>query len=198
MADTNNLNARGKNAIEDGKQLVKLLHDIETRCLSHAVGLPQHETAEENWEGVLFSIAGRLFATPMIDISEILNYPTAMTRVPGTRQWITGIANIRGNLLPIIDLQAFVTNKQTMRGRRSRVLVINHEGLYSGLLVDPFVGIRRFYVSEKIPIEKNKLPETINQYKAYINEVYVHNGETWPIFNIHVLIASAEFGSAAA
>lgn len=154
-----------------GKRLVTLLHSIETRCLSHAVGLPKQAAPEKNWDGVVFQIAGRCFATPMGDVSEILNHPAAVTKVPGTQPWIVGIANVRGNLLPIVDLQAFLLRRQTMRGRRSRVLVVNYEGLYSGLLVDPFVTIRRFYLSERLSQPMG--PQIAESIEKYVDDTYM-------------------------
>jgi twitching motility protein PilI len=153
------------------KRLIDLLNSIENRCLSHAVGLPKQAAPEKNWDGVMFQIAGRCFAAPMTDVSEILNHPSAVTKVPGTQPWIVGIANVRGNLLPIVDLQAFLLRRQTMRGRRSRILVVNHEGLYSGLLVDPFVTIRRFYLSERLSQPMGpQIPESIERF---VDDIYM-------------------------
>lgn len=45
---------------------------------------------------------------PLEEVKEILNYPDGVTRVPGTQAWLLGMANIRGNLLPLIDLQQFL------------------------------------------------------------------------------------------
>lgn len=182
-----------------GEHLVAFLRSIENRCLTHAVGLPKQKITEKPWEGVLFSIAGRLYATHINEVSEILNHPSAVTKVPGTNAWITGIANIRGNLLPIVDLQAFLLKRQTMRGRRSRILVINHDGLYSGLLVDPFVGIRRFYQSEQTN-QSLGLHEAIDRYVDAVYEQVDHKDNKttlWPIFSMHRLISSQEFRSAA-
>jgi twitching motility protein PilI len=153
------------------ERLVALLKSIEARCLSHAVGLPKQAAPEKNWDGVIFQIAGRCFAAPMSDVSEILNHPAAVTKVPGTKPWIVGIANVRGNLLPIVDLQAFLLKKQTMRGRRSRVLVVNYEGLYSGLLVDPFVTIRRFYLSERLSQPTG--PQIAESIERYVDDIYM-------------------------
>jgi twitching motility protein PilI len=177
-----------------GERLLALLGTIEKRCLARAEGLPQQRVAEANWEGVLFSVAGRVLATPLGDIKEILNHPAAVTRVPGTLPWVAGVANIRGTLLPIVDLQAFLLGRKTVSSRRSRVLVIDQDGIYSGLLVDPQVGIRRFYHSERSNKSGN-LPEAIAKY---VETVYEHDYEVWPVFNIRLLVQSPEFQAAAA
>lgn len=179
---------------QDGGQLFQYLQDIEQRCLDHAAGLPQDEAPEESWEGVLFSMGGQVLLAPLNQVKEILNYPAVITNVPGTREWIKGVANIRGNLLPISDLQAFLLGRHTVPGRRSRVLVVNHANFYSGLLVDQMVGIRHFLPSEKLD-EEVDLPESLSRF---ITHAYRQGGQTWPVFDLQNLAENPEFQFAAA
>ncbi len=124
------------------EKTVELLQDIESRSRRFAIGLPQQVEVKQFWEGVLFVSSGMHSIAPLNEVKEILNYPSAVTSVPGTKPWILGVANIRGNLLPLIDLQLFLGGTATTIGRRSRVLVIDHQGLYAGLLVGDVKGIR--------------------------------------------------------
>ncbi len=177
-----------------GSRLLQILQDIEERCLEHAVGLPQQRVVEEAWEGVLFSVGGRMLVAPLGEVKEILNYPAAITSVPGTKSWVRGVANIRGNLLPIIDLQAFLLGKPTVSGRRSRVLVVEHDGVFTSLLVDQMVGIRHFYPSERSrdPVD---LPDAVGRFVEYC---YRLDDQAWPVFGMHRLVESPEFQFAAA
>jgi twitching motility protein PilI len=177
-----------------GERLLGRLRDIEARCLSNAAGLPQQTVAEPAWEGVLFSVAGRLLVAPLGEVKEILNHPSAVTPVPGTHPWVVWVANIRGNLLPIVDLQSFLLQRQTIPGRRSRVLVVDHQGVYSGLLVDAMVGIRHFYPSQR-SARPTALPEAIGRF---VDIVYEHADGLWPVFSMCRLAESAEFQFAAA
>ena len=189
------LHTAGETAVgnDAGQRLLGVLHDIEGRCLKHAVGLPQQRVVEETWEGVLFSVGGRLLVAPLGQVKEILNYPSAITSVPGTKSWVRGVANIRGNLLPIIDLQAFLLGRPTVPGRRSRVLVVEHEGLFSSLLVDQMVGIRHFRPSERFE-EQVDLPDAVGRFVEYNYRV---DDEVWPVFSMHLLIQDPEFQFAA-
>lgn len=191
-----------------GSSLITLLRSVESRCLAKAVGIPRHAVTEKSWDAVLFSIAGRAFAAHMQEISEILNNPASITKVPGTHSWMVGIANVRGNLLPIVDLEAFLFHRHNKLGRRCRVLVVKKDKLYSGLLVDPFVGIQRFRPSERLT-EHIGLPKTVEKYVegVYEREQNRENENTreiekvkeiWPIFSINRLIESEEFLNAAA
>ena len=105
--------------MEKGEQtLEEALRDIETRCLEYAAGLPQRETLETTWEGVLFSVGGHPLIAPLGEVKEIINYTADITPVPGTRSWLLGVANVRGNLLPVVDLQAYLLGRSTVSGRR--------------------------------------------------------------------------------
>jgi twitching motility protein PilI len=169
--------------------LFRLLADIERRCLSSAAGLPQQRTLEETWDGVLFSVRSRLLIAPLAEIREILNYPASMTSVPGTRAWVRGVANIRGNLLPVIDLQSFLLGRSTVPGRRSRVLVIGLEGSASGLLVDQMVGIRHFGVSH----QSGEIPELPDAIKRFVTHAYEQDNRVWPVFSMRRLTECQEF-----
>ena len=83
----------------------------------------------------------------MDDVSEILPPPETI-RVPGVIQWVKGIANIRGNLMPILDMNGFLYGKETEFNKQTRILIINKLGVVAGLLVDEVYGLRRFKPDE--------------------------------------------------
>jgi twitching motility protein PilI len=180
--------------IEAGAALFQKLRDIEIRCVEHAAGLPQREILETTWEGVLFSVGGHPLIAPLGEVKEIINYTADITPVPGTRSWLLGVANVRGNLLPVVDLQAYLLGRSTVSGRRSRVLVIDHNGVYSGLLVDQMVGIRHFRASEQTS-QSVPLPEPIARF---VERYFDHDREIWPVFSMLRLAENSEFLLAAA
>ncbi|MET0104186.1 MAG: chemotaxis protein CheW [Sedimenticola sp.] len=169
------------------------LRDIERRSIHHSEGLPKEDEGQRFWEGILCHIAGVRLVVPLNEIAEILNYPDAITPVPGTKGWVVGIANIRGNLLPIIDLQVFLGGKHIVIGRRSRVLVINHNGLFVGLLVGDVQGMRHF--AEDQGVEVPALPGPVQQY---VSSAYRLDDDQWPVFSAKLLAESPGFQVAAA
>jgi twitching motility protein PilI len=59
-----------------------------------------------------------------------------VTRVPGLPAWVTGVANWRGRILPVLDGRRLL-GAETGESRPSeRVLVLAHGGISAGLLVD--------------------------------------------------------------
>lgn len=78
----------------------------------------------------------------MSDISEVLS-PPALTRVPLTKSWYRGVANVRGNLYSIVDLGAYNGGAAVSQEGQSRVLLIGPKfGFNAGLLVSRVLGLR--------------------------------------------------------
>ena len=173
--------------------VISLLQDMERRSLGTAAMLPQDLSGVNIWEGIMFSILMDQVATPLDEVGEILAHPPVITLVPGTRSWLLGVANIRGNLLPIVDLQAFLGGKPIVVGKRSRILVIDHDGITTGLLVGDVKRVQQF--AEK---RLNKVPETGESIKKYLTGAIEHEEERIPIFSMRLLVKSPDFQVAAA
>lgn len=181
---------------KEQQDLFKLLRDIEAKNISHNV-IPAADTdIKEEWSGVSFSTDDLHFVARMGDILEVLTYPE-LTRVPRSKSWVKGVANVRGNLLPIMDLKNFLGGGRTNIHRRSRVLVIEHKDSVTGLLVDDSMGIKRFYTEERM-----SAPDTIPDiYKPYVDGLFIEEvgleDFKWNIFNIEKLIQEQDFYRAA-
>lgn len=174
------------------EEIVELLASIEQRCRESAVGLPQQVQLESYWEGVMFYVGEERLITPLSDIKEILNYPSVMIKVPGTKSWMLGIANIRGTLMPVVDLQLFLIGRKTDRGRRSRVLVFELGSGVTGVLVGEMVGMRHF--SKDSAIGKEAIPGHFDRYVQY---GFDQDGVTWPVFKLSELADDPAFQIAA-
>lgn len=180
-------------AEKESRELFQLLQQIEQRCLQYAAGLPQKQEVRKFWEGVLFTVSGVRLVTPLTEVKEILNLPPVVTSVPGTLPWVRGVANVRGNLLPIIDLQLFLDGRQIQVGRRNRILVMGEGELYAGLMVETILGIRRF--PEEFRTQSGGVAGPVG---AFVQGSFVLEGENWPIFSMKKLARSENFQSAAA
>jgi len=167
---------------------VALLAEIEQRSRVHAIGLPQQEEFKSTALSIGFRIGDIKLCAPVDEVAELLTFPS-MSRVPGTKSWVKGIANVRGNLLPIMDLNDYLTRQPTKLNVRSRVLVVNHAGVFAGLLVDEVLGLQHFLDEER----KRQLPEMDNFIKSYLTGTYEQDGEEWGIFSMYALAKSPLF-----
>ena len=114
--------------------------------------------------------------------------------MPGARAWIRGLSNVRGQLLPIVDLRSFLGAGATAVSRTSRVLIANHREIPAGLVVDEVMGFRRFYESEF----SADLPPTLLRCERYLAGAFRRGAEVWPVFSIRALLESPQFMQAAA
>ncbi len=170
-----------------------LLKQIQTRSQQRAIGLPQKAEVRRTWSGVGFRVGSIRLLVTMADIAEILKYPN-ITKVPSTLRWVKGLANIRGNLLPIMDLNGFINNEISKLRKSSRVLVLQHGELSSGLLVDEVYGMRHFFTEE----HSQNLPDTSGKLKKYLKGSFLQNEVEWGVFSVAKLAQSSEFLNIAA
>lgn len=111
----------------------------------------RHGGQESDWQGVVFEIGGQRLVAPMGQVSEVLTMPE-YTSMPLVQPWMLGIANIRGRLLPLTDLSQFLQVPSHLAQMSQRkVIVIDHDSVFSGLLVDQVIGIEQFTRSQYRP-----------------------------------------------
>ncbi|MCO6413648.1 MAG: chemotaxis protein CheW [Thiogranum sp.] len=171
--------------------LARLAH-LEQLCLSHAHGLPQQEHTDEEWIGIGFRLGNIHLVAPLAEVAEILT-PPPLSRVPRTKAWVCGIANVRGNLMPIMDLQAFLHDQSVSLNRRSRVLVVNHNGVYSGLVVDAVLGLRHFREDQ----HSDDLPGNDDRLQQFMTGAFRAGDRHWGVFSMYHLAETPQFLQAA-
>ena len=171
----------------------ELLKELEKRSRAVTPGsVSGAETAKE-WVGVAFRMGGETFLVAREETREVLGYPAAVTRIPGAKTWVKGLANVRGQLLPLLDLRQFLGSGATASGRNTRIIVVNHREVPAGLMVDEVLGFRRFAESDFNPDP----PPTVIRCEAYLAGAFRRGGEVWPVLSLKTLVESQSFLQAA-
>jgi twitching motility protein PilI len=170
----------------------ELLKELERRSRIAASGRGQESGQQEEWVGVGFRVGHTRLVAARQEVREILTWP-GVTSLPGAKPWLLGLANVRGQLLPVTDLAAFFGGEPATIGRGSRVLMVNHADIPAGLLVDEVRGFRRFVASEKTD-ELSGMPQGMTPFLA---GAYVTDDDTWAVLGLHGLVESAVFLQAA-
>lgn len=168
------------------------LKDIEQKCRSKAEALPSMEANQNEWVGIGFRVGNVELMSQMGDVTEILDTPD-YTRVPGVKPWVVGIANVRGSLLPLMDLKGFVTGEMIKNRKDGRVLVVKHKGMNTGLIVDEVLGLRHFLLNE----QAREMPDVGNAMQPFIKQAFQRNNHYWPVFSFHTLAEDERFLHAA-
>jgi len=170
------------------QQPYELLLELERRARAAAAGA-REAANEQAWVGVAFRMGGETFLVARDEAREVMGVPAPVTRVPGAREWIRGLANVRGQLLPVIDLKQYLGSGETPLTRNTRVIVVNHREIPAGLLVDEVLGFRRFNDSEF----QAEPPPTMIRCERYLAGSFRRGTEGWPVFSLRKLVESPAF-----
>jgi len=165
-----------------------LLQDIESRSRTKALGLPQQIEVRRTWSGVGFRLGKVHLLSKLEEVDEILVSPE-MTRVPSALSWVKGIANIRGMLLPIMDLRDFIDGEAIQAGRKTRIILIKKGELVSGLMVDEVFGMRHFFEEERT----QNIPDVSDSLKKYLHGAFRKGNVHWGVFKMDNLAADPGF-----
>jgi twitching motility protein PilI len=171
----------------------ELLKELEKRSRSVTAGSAPEAAAGNEWVGVAFRMGGETFLVAREETREVLGYPPVVTRIPGAKNWVKGLANIRGQLLPMLDLRQFLGSGTTTPGRNTRIVVVNHREIPAGLIVDEVVGFRRFAEPEF----NAEPPPTVIRCDSYLAGAFRRGGEVWPVLSLKSLVESQSFLQAA-
>ena len=174
-------------------QPFELLLEIERRS-AHAQSGVGGSPLPDEWVGIGFRIGEEQFVASREQVREVLMLPDAMTRVPGANRWVLGIANLRGHLLPLIDLKMLLGSGRTSLRRATRVISVNHREIPAGLVVDEVQGFRRFMNSEF----NEKAQQTAVRCDRFLRGAYQRGHDVWPVFGLYDLLESSAFLQAAA
>ena len=158
-----------------------------------AKGLPAQQDVAPRWSGVGFSCLGKNYVIPMGQVKEMMEVPSC-TQLPGVRNWVVGLANVRGRLLPLFDLARFVGGQLNSFKKSHRVLVLETDSLYSGLIVDRSYGMQHFINDTYAPYD-GESPESVTKYitGSYRDDA----GEVWGVFDLNQLANDPHFINAA-
>ena len=91
--------------------------------------------AEENLQVVAFKLRNEEYGVSILNVQEIRNL-TDITRVPFAQDFIKGVINLRGSVLPVIDLKQRLGLEETPYTDDTRIVTVTVDDLHVGMLVD--------------------------------------------------------------
>ena len=147
---------------------------------------------QQFWVGLGFRIAQMWMVTPKDDVREVIT-PLPLTRVPGARPWMLGVANLRGSLLPVCDLGRLLGHEHDRTGSTTRLLVYNSDQVPVGFLVDEVGGYKQFTAAE----QRRELLDQAGDYLPYLLGAFVREGQPWMAMSLHKIVQGEAFKHAA-
>jgi len=138
--------------LDKGKRLVSIVtarnlfgHSVIKEALS-AVSKSEEESdlaaaevdddLDDDEQVVIFRLDKEEFGAPIATVQEIVRVPEALVRVPQAPSFVEGVINLRGSVLPVIDLRLRLGLQQVERTDRQRIMVFLISDVRTGFIVD--------------------------------------------------------------
>jgi purine-binding chemotaxis protein CheW len=156
----------GRSAPEGPDRVLRFADELYSR---EARDDDEVEQELETW--VTCRMDREIFAVPVAQVQEILRVEQ-LTRVPHAPFPVRGVTNMRGHVLPVVDLRRRLRLPEVEIGREHRIMVIDSRSRLIGLLVD---AVREVVEIDRLRIEDP--PEDVMTDQSYYIQGVYHRGD---------------------
>jgi len=138
--------------LDDGKRLVSIItarnlfdHSAIKEALNTVSDIEQNtgedtaevdEALDDDEQVVIFRLDKEEFGVPINSVQEIVRVPEELVHVPKAPPFVEGVINLRGSVLPVIDLRLRLGMTREQRSDRQRIMVFLLAGVRTGFIVD--------------------------------------------------------------
>ena len=129
----------------------------------HQTDVAKKGSADELLQLVSFNIGDEEFGVDILQVQEI-NRMLEVTRVPNAPEYVDGVINLRGKVIPIIDLRRRFGMQRKVHDKHTRIVVVELSGKVVGFVVDAVKEVLR------IPRSVTEPPPSI---AGSVNEEYI-------------------------
>ena len=115
---------------------------------------------DDDEQVVIFRLEKEEFGVPIGSVQEIVRIPEELTHVPKAPPAVEGVINLRGAVLPVIDLRRRLGLEQVKRSDRQRIIVLLIDGERTGFIVDSVAEVLRIPASTIEPTPRLSVEQT--------------------------------------
>ncbi len=108
--------------------------------------------------GIILRLGGSRYVLDMAAVSEVVPR-TPVSRVPGVPEWLTGVANWRGRILPVLDIRPLLAAPVIPLPSSARLLVLTVDGCTVGLVAEAVPGVLETGLADATPAPPTLGPE---------------------------------------
>ena len=136
---------------------------------------------------VVFDLASEFYGVDIGDVREIIRMQN-VTRVPGTPAYMEGVTNLRGKVVPVVDLRKRLSLKVKQQTKESRIVVVDIGGKDVGVIVDGVTEVLR------IPMASVEPPSQMiaNSDSAYIRGIAKLGDKLVILLDLDKVLVSSE------
>ena len=130
-------------SVKEALKSVKDMRDDERGAVD-----ADDEGTDDDEQVVVFRLDKEEFGVPIDSVQEIVRVPETLTHVPKAPPFVEGVINLRGAVLPVIDLRRRLGLPTVERSDRQRVMVFLIEGVRTGFIVDSVAEVLKIHKAE--------------------------------------------------
>jgi purine-binding chemotaxis protein CheW len=131
-------------AIKEALTTVNTLSEDEERNASDG---SDEERSDDDEQVVVFRLDKEEYGVPIASVQEIVRVPDELTKVPKAPVFVEGVINLRGSVLPVIDLRLRLGLPTVERSDRQRIMVFLISNIRTGFIVDSVAEVLRIHKS---------------------------------------------------
>lgn len=102
----------------------------------------KHFESEELLQLVSFNIDNEEFGIDILKVEEIIRI-ISITKIPNAPDFVEGVINLRGRVIPVIDLRTRLKREKKPHDNNTRVIVVEVNGITVGFIVDSVKEVLR-------------------------------------------------------
>lgn len=108
---------------------------MSTHSAAPSAKVESHATSVQGGKFLTFFLAGEEYGIEILKVHEIIGfYP--ITRVPHTQECLKGVINLRGKVIPVIDLRSRFGMPAVDSTSETCIIVVHKRGVEVGVMVD--------------------------------------------------------------
>lgn len=124
--------------------------DTESSLTDIDTGSSSQETQRSEIQLACFRVGDQLYSLDLLRIKEVIR-PLKLTPVPKAPVFIEGVINLRGVVLPVVDLRKRFDQPVSQANSKTRIMICVLSGKIIGLIVDEVVEVKSFTRNEIQP-----------------------------------------------
>ncbi len=141
-------------------------------------------------EYMTFELGHMQYAIELPKIREILTYPEIITTLPNTSKWVKGLINLRGEVVPILDVRIkFNTGLIEYNEHTAVIAVITDDKRMIGIVVDKVDDVQKLDISHLVPVSDMGSAIPSKYLKGYVR---LENNEMLVIMDIESVVSKEE------
>ncbi len=138
---------------------------------------------------ITFILGEEKYGLNILKVRELISFPEGLTRIPGMPDYIIGMFNLRGLVIPVMDLRSKFKMSGEERHEFSVIIIVEVENKHIGITVDS--------VSDVIFVKEEDIQETtelaVNVDTKFIKGVAKTKDEMVILLDIDFLLSKEEF-----